>query len=72
MRLYNPKNGSQFDTESDDEAHNQVYLDAGWVQAPDPEPAEPGFAPVPVTYAPVEPKKAPAAKKAAAKGDPPD
>lgn len=70
MRLYNPKNGAEYETASDDEAHVQVYLDAGWEKAPDPPPAEPGFEPEPVTYAPVEPKKATAAKKAAAKDEP--
>ena len=37
MRLYNPKNGAEFDTETDDEAHGAVYLDARLV-GPDPEP----------------------------------
>ncbi len=40
MRLYNPLNGATFDTESDDELHNAVYLDMGWLPAPDPEPGE--------------------------------
>lgn len=53
MLLYNPRNGATFDTESDDELHNAVYLDMGWVKAPEPEPARPGYAPEPVTYAPV-------------------
>jgi hypothetical protein len=53
MHLYNPKNGHTFDTESDDELHNAVYLDMGWLLAPDPEPAPVGRAPEPVTYAPV-------------------
>jgi hypothetical protein len=52
MRLYNPKNGAEFDTESDDELHNQVYLDMGWEPAPEPE-QKPGYEPEPVTYAPV-------------------
>jgi hypothetical protein len=53
MRLYNPKNGAEFDTESDDELHNQVYLDMGWKPAPEPEATPPGIVPEPVTYAPV-------------------
>jgi hypothetical protein len=53
MRLYNPLNGTEYETESDDELHVQVYLDMGWLPAPDPEPAEVGRAPEPVRYAPV-------------------
>ena len=64
MRLYNPLNGHQFETNSDDELHVQVYLDAGWVPAPAPEPAEPGRAPEPVKFEPVKPA-AKTAKKTA-------
>ena len=44
MRLYNPKNGAQFDTETDDEAHGAVYLDR-LAAGPDPEPRSPGSSP---------------------------
>lgn len=64
MRLYNPLNGQEFETNSDDELHVQVYLDMGFKKAPDPSPAEPGRAPEPVTYEPVKPA-AKAAKKTA-------
>jgi hypothetical protein len=53
MKLYNPRNGATFDTESDDELHNAVYLDMGWLEAPEPEPAPVGRVPEPVTYEPV-------------------
>ena len=56
MRLYNPRNGATFDTESDDELHNAVYLEMGLEPAPEPEPAPPGLMPEPVTYAPVTTK----------------
>ena len=57
MHLYNPRNGATFDTESDDEWHNNVYLDMGWLEAPEPEPVRPGYEPEPVVYAPVTPKR---------------
>ncbi len=57
MLVYNPKNGATFDTESDDELHNAVYLEMGWLQAPEPEPAPVGRAPEPVVYGPVTPKR---------------
>ena len=66
MRLYNPKNGAQFDTESDDELHNQVYLDMGLLPAPEPEEPAPGYAPEPVVYAPVSPQKSRSKAKPAA------
>lgn len=59
-RLYNPRNGAEFETASDDELHVKVYLDAGFEVAPEPEATPRGIAPEPVTYAPVE--KKPAAK----------
>lgn len=67
MRLYNPKNGHEFTTSSDDELHVNVYLDAGWKPAPDPEPAPVGRAPEPVTYEIVKSK---ATKTAAKKSEP--
>ena len=57
MLLYNPLNGATFDTESDDELHNAVYLEMGWKPAPEPEPAPVGRMPEPVTYAPVTKKR---------------
>ena len=57
MKLYNPNNGATFDTETDDEWHNQVYLDMGWLEAPEPEPAPVGRVAEPVRYEPVTPKK---------------
>jgi hypothetical protein len=63
VKLYNPNNGATFDTESDDEWHNNVYLEMGWVEAPEPEPAPVGRVPEPVVYEPVKP----AAKKSTAK-----
>jgi len=64
VRLYHPNlkpPTNEFVTESDDELHVKVYLDAGWLPAPEPEAAGPHVAPEPVTYAPVE-KAKPAAK----------
>lgn len=52
MRLYNPRNGQEFVTSSDDDLHVKVYLDAGFEVAPEPE-VVPGLVPEPVTYAPV-------------------
>jgi hypothetical protein len=52
MRLYNPFNGAEFITASDDEDHVNVYLKAGWKPAPEPE-AKPGYQPEPTIYAPV-------------------
>lgn len=63
MRLYNPKNGHEFTTSSDDEAHVGVYLDMGWKPAPDPEPAPVGRAPELVQYEPVKPKPTKATAK---------
>ena len=57
MLLYNPRNGATFDTESDDELHNAVYLEMGWLPAPEPEPAPVGLMPEPVTYEPVTTRK---------------
>lgn len=68
MRLYNPKNGHEFVTNSDDEWHVQVYLDMGWLPAPEPEAPSPAHAPEPVTYAPVTKMKR-AAKTEPAKGE---
>ena len=69
MRLYHPRNGAEFDTESDDKLHNQVYLDMGWLPAPEPE-QKPGYEPEPVTYAPVTKAKRP--KTEPDKGEEPD
>jgi SAP domain len=52
MRLYNPRNGAEYVTASDDEDHVAVYLEAGWEPAPEPK-ARPGYQPEPVRYAPV-------------------
>lgn len=57
MLFYNPRNGATFDTETDDELHNAVYLEMGWEPAPEPEPAPVGRMPEPVTYEPVTPKR---------------
>jgi hypothetical protein len=65
VKLYNPRNGATFDTESDDEWHNNVYLEMGWVEAPEPEPAPVGRVAEPVVYEPVKP--ATTAKKSTAK-----
>ena len=54
MRLYKPDSGAEFDTESDDELHNAVYLEMGWLPAPEPE-QRPGYEPEPVRYEPVAP-----------------
>jgi hypothetical protein len=73
MRLYNPKNGSTFTTASDDEAHVAVYLEAGWVPAPEPV-VRPGYQPEPVVYAPVpqaEPEEAAKPKRARSTKDEP-
>lgn len=62
MRLYNPLNGTEFVTASDEEDHVAIYLEAGWLPAPEPE-AKPGYQPEPTIYAPVEPEpEKPAAK----------
>jgi hypothetical protein len=56
MRLYHPNRkppANEYVTESDDELHVQVYLDAGWLPAPEPEAPSPAHAPEPVSYAPV-------------------
>jgi hypothetical protein len=66
MKLYNPNNGATFDTKSDDELHNAVYFEMGWLEAPEPEPAPPGRVAEPVKYEPVKPEK-PAAKKTTTK-----
>lgn len=49
------------------EAQADVYRESGWLDAPEPEQASPAFAPEPVRYAPVEPKKTAAKKTAAGK-----
>ena len=64
MRLYHPNlkpPGNEYETTSDDELHVKVYLDAGWLPAPEPEAAGPHVAPEPVTYEPVT-KAKPTAK----------
>ena len=61
MRLYNPANGAEYITASDDEAHIAVYLEAGWKPAPEPK-ARPGYEPEPTVYAPVEPEPETASK----------
>jgi hypothetical protein len=63
MRLFNPNSGVEFETSSDDELHVQVYLDAGWQKAPEPE-RRPGYEPEPTRY---EPVKAEPVKKTASK-----
>jgi hypothetical protein len=70
MQLYNPRNGAEFETNSDDELHVQVYLDMGFEKAPEPE-QKPGYEPEPVTYAPVTKTKR-ASKTASTKDEEPD
>lgn len=67
MRLYHPNlkpPANEFVTESNDELHLQVYFDAGWKEAPEPEASDAAHAPEPVEYAPVEKKPAAKATKA--------
>jgi hypothetical protein len=67
VRLYHPNlkpPANEFVTESDDELHLQVYFDAGWEKAPEPEKV-PGYEPEPVTYAPVTKPAAKATKSTA-------
>ena len=65
IRMYHPDlTPPHNEGEALTEAQAAVYEEAGWKRAPEPE-AKPGLAPEPVHYAPVEAKKAPAAKKAA-------
>jgi len=63
VRLYHPNlkpPTNEYETTSDDPLHVQVYLDAGWLLAPEPEAAVVGRAPEPVRYEPVaKPSEAP-------------
>lgn len=68
MRLYNPKSGAEFVTASDDEDHVNVYLEAGWLPAPEPE-AKPGYQPEPTVYAPVVAEKPKAKPKASSSSE---
>jgi hypothetical protein len=55
-------------TEALTEEQAVVYEESGWKRAPEPEAPEPGLAPMPVEYAPVETKK-PSARKSATKAE---
>jgi len=68
MRLYNPHSGVEFETASDDDLHVQVYLDAGYLPAPEPE-VKPGYEPEPVVYAPVVSKAKRGSKTESVKGE---
>lgn len=65
-RLYHPDLGREYEC-PDDEGLLGVLAEAGWLPAPEPEATSPAHVPEPVKYAPVEPKKAAAAKKTSAK-----
>lgn len=65
MRLYHPNlkpPDNEYVTQSDDPLHVQVYLDMGWLPAPEPEAASPHVVAERVQYAPVESKAKPASK----------
>jgi len=57
--MYHPDTGHEAEVMNDEQA--AIYAESGWLPAPEPEEPEPGHAPEPVRYAPVESK--PAAKR---------
>lgn len=48
IRLYHPQLGTEVDAGDDTQA--AIYEDSGWVRAPEPAPARPGYQPEPVRY----------------------
>jgi hypothetical protein len=48
IRLYHPELGTEIEAESPEQA--AVYAQSGWVEAPDPPPAAPGFVAEPTRY----------------------
>jgi hypothetical protein len=70
ITMYHPNLEPPFNTceaLNDDQA--AIYELSGWKRAPEPAEPEPGLAPAPVEYAPVEPKKPATSRKSAAKAE---